>query len=120
MDALEPLASDAYRSDPSAPCHYWHLKLAALNSGWDKLTDEERAFVGVEVNEHARPRDGWRSPIALVIDRLGGQMPRRTYGCSSGWRVWTRRPKSGSSSSVDLVSRSLAPNIRPAGQRPDG
>jgi hypothetical protein len=29
----------------------------------------------VEVSEHARPRDGWRSPIAIVIDRLGGQMP---------------------------------------------
>ena len=75
FDALEPLAPDACRSDPSAPCHYWHLKLDALNGGWAKLTDEERAFVGVEVNEHAGPRDGWRSQIALVIDRLGGQMP---------------------------------------------
>jgi hypothetical protein len=75
LDSIEPLAPDACRSDPSAPSFYCHTKIEALNGGWAKLTDEERQFVGVEVNEHVRPRDGWRSPIALVIDRLGGQMP---------------------------------------------
>ena len=83
---------------------YGHLKAAALNGGYNKLTDEERAFVGVEVNEHARPRDGWRSPIALVIDRLGGGCPPRTCACSSAWRAWTRLPKNGSSSSAKASS----------------
>ena len=56
----------------SAPCFYWHLKLAALNGGWDKLTDEERAFVGVEVSRRHDTSDGWVSPIESLIRQLGG------------------------------------------------
>jgi hypothetical protein len=77
-DSTEPLAPDACRSDPSAPCFYWHTKLQALNGGWGKLTPEERRFVGVEVNEHVRPpaaaASGWRSPLAIAIDKLGASV----------------------------------------------
>jgi hypothetical protein len=49
FDVLEPLAPNACRSDPSAPCFYWHTKVEALNGGRDKLSERERAFIGVEV-----------------------------------------------------------------------
>lgn len=68
---MEPLAPDACRSDRTAPCFYWHLKVAALNGGWDKLTAEDRAFVGVEVSSHRATPNGWRSPIASLIAELG-------------------------------------------------
>ena len=48
FDALEPLAPDACRSDPSAPCFYWHTKIHALNGGRDKLSERELTFVGVD------------------------------------------------------------------------
>jgi len=50
MDCVGALGPDPCRSDPSAPCYYHHLlKMRALNGDYDKLTDEEREFVGVEV-----------------------------------------------------------------------
>ena len=47
FDVLEPPAPDACRSDPYAPCVYWHLKLRALNGGRDKLSERELTFVGI-------------------------------------------------------------------------
>jgi hypothetical protein len=66
MDSIEPLAPDACRSDPSAPCAYWHLKLHALNGGRDKLSGRELAFVGVDTWPLNTP--GWSSPTALYQD----------------------------------------------------
>ena len=66
FDVLEPLAPDACRSDPSAPCFYWHTKLHALNGGRDKLTPEQLTFVGVDVWPVITP--GWRSPVGLYLD----------------------------------------------------
>ena len=66
MDVLEPLAPDACRSDPSAPCHYFHLKLRALNGGRDKLSDRELEFVGVDTWTINTP--GWHSPAGLYLD----------------------------------------------------
>jgi hypothetical protein len=66
FDALEPLAPDACHSDPSAPCFYWHTKLHALNGGRDKLSERERAFVGVDTWPIVTP--GWRSPTGLYLD----------------------------------------------------
>ena len=51
------------------PCFaacYGYPKAVALNGGFKKLTDEERAFVGVGVPTDVG-RDGWRSPIRSVI-----------------------------------------------------
>jgi hypothetical protein len=48
MDSIERLAPDACRSDPSAPCAYWHLKFHALNGGRDKLSQRDLEFVGVD------------------------------------------------------------------------
>jgi hypothetical protein len=61
FEILEPLAPDACRSDPSAPCHYWHLKLRALNGGRDKLSRWELDFVGVDVGPIHTP-GGWQTP----------------------------------------------------------
>jgi hypothetical protein len=66
FDALESLAPDACRSDPSAPCFYWHLKLHALNGGRDKLAQRELTFVGVDTWPIVTP--GWRSPVGLYLD----------------------------------------------------
>ena len=66
LDAIDPLAPDACRSDPSAPCHYFHLKLRALNGDRDELSDRERAFVGVDAWPINTP--GWRSPTGLFLD----------------------------------------------------
>jgi hypothetical protein len=66
FDALEPLAPDACRSDPSAPCFCWHLKLHALNRCRDKLSAEELEFVGVDTWPIVTP--GWRSPVGLYLD----------------------------------------------------
>ena len=64
FDAFEPLAPDACRSDPSAPCHYWHLKLHARNGGRDK-SQRDLTFVGVT----PRSMPGWwRSPVGLYLD----------------------------------------------------
>jgi hypothetical protein len=52
---LEPLAPDACRSDPSAPCYYLHLKRRALNGDRDKLSARELAFVGVGIGATAAP-----------------------------------------------------------------
>jgi hypothetical protein len=57
---------DACRSDPSAPCLYWHLKLHALNGGRDKLSQRNLEFVGVDTWPINTP--GWRSPIGLYLD----------------------------------------------------
>jgi hypothetical protein len=48
MDSIERLAPGACRSDPSAPCAYWHLKFHALNGGRDKLSQRDLEFVGVD------------------------------------------------------------------------
>jgi hypothetical protein len=53
---------------------YVHLKAQALNGGWDKLTAEERAFVGVLARSEKRATDGWVSPITNLIDQLGAQV----------------------------------------------
>ena len=66
LDTIEPLAPDDYRSDPSAPCAYWHLKLHALNGGRDKLSQRDLTFVGVDVWPIVTP--GWRSPTGLYLD----------------------------------------------------
>jgi hypothetical protein len=66
MDSIEPLAPDACRSDPSAPCLYWHTKLHALNGGRDKLSLRDREFVGVDTWPINTP--GWRSPAGLFLD----------------------------------------------------
>jgi hypothetical protein len=58
MDSIEPLAPDACRSDHSASCWYWHLKIEALNGGRDALSPEELAFVGIFP---PRPDDGWHA-----------------------------------------------------------
>jgi hypothetical protein len=59
FDGLEPLAPDACRSDPAAPCYYLHLKRRALNGERDKLSARELAFVGIFP---PRRRDGWCQP----------------------------------------------------------
>ena len=41
---------------------YGYLKAAALNGGRDKLTDEERAFVGVGASRRREGLGGWRQP----------------------------------------------------------
>jgi hypothetical protein len=66
FDALEPLAPDACRSNPSAPCGYWHLKLHALNGGRDKLSERDLTFVGADTWPIVTP--GWRSPVGLYLD----------------------------------------------------
>jgi hypothetical protein len=66
FDVLEPLAPDACRSDPSAPCFYWHTKLHALNGGRDTLSERDLTFVGVDVWPITTP--GWRSPVGLYLD----------------------------------------------------
>jgi hypothetical protein len=66
FDALDPLGPDACRSDPSAPCAYWHLKLHALNGGRDKLSHRDLEFVGVDTSPIVTP--GWRSPTGLYLD----------------------------------------------------
>jgi hypothetical protein len=66
FDALEPLAPDAGRSDPSAPCLYWHTKVHALNGGRDKLSERELTLVGVDTWPIVTP--GWRSPTRLYLD----------------------------------------------------
>jgi hypothetical protein len=67
FDVLEPLAPDACRSDPSAPCClYWHTKLHALNGGRDKLSRESLDLVGVDVWPINTP--GWRSTTGLYLD----------------------------------------------------
>ena len=73
FDALEPLAPDACRSDPSAPCAYWHTKLHALNGGRDKLSERELEFVGVDTWPINTP--GWHQPTALYLDLLMGDLP---------------------------------------------
>jgi hypothetical protein len=62
FDAIEPLAPDACHSDPSAPCHYLHLKRRARNGDAGKLS--ELAFVGIFP---PRPRDGWYQPGEIAI-----------------------------------------------------
>jgi len=66
VSSREPLALDACRSDPSAPCHYWHLKVRALNGGRDTLSRDELTFVGVDTWPITTP--GWRSPAGLYLD----------------------------------------------------
>jgi hypothetical protein len=65
FDVLEPLAPDACRSDPSAPCFYWHTKLHALNGGRDTLSERDLTFVGVDVWPITTL---WRSPVGLYLD----------------------------------------------------
>lgn len=66
FDALDPLAPDACRSDPSAPCYCLHLKRRALNGERDKLSERELTFVGVDTWPIVTR--GWRSPTGLYID----------------------------------------------------
>jgi hypothetical protein len=66
MDSIEPLAPDACRSDPSAPCAYWHTKLHALNGGRDKLSRRDLDFVGVDTWPINTP--GWHAPTGLFLD----------------------------------------------------
>ena len=68
LDALDPLGPDACRSDPSAPCAYWHLKLHALNGGRDKLSERELKCVGVGVSVRTDTSNGWHQPDALFVD----------------------------------------------------
>ena len=65
-DSVEPLAPDACRSDPSAPCFYWHLKIQALNGGRDKLSEPDLTFVGVDTWPIVTA--GWRSPTGLYLN----------------------------------------------------
>jgi hypothetical protein len=51
---------------------YGHLKAAALNGGRDRLSDEERAFVGVGTGPLTTP--GWRSPTGLYLDEFDGEV----------------------------------------------
>src|SRR4029450_9586335 len=62
FDVLEPLAPDACRSDPSAPCRYWHTRPGAR----EKLSDRERQFVGVDTWPINTP--GRASPTGLYLD----------------------------------------------------
>lgn len=57
---------------------YGHLKAAALNGGFGKLTDGEREFVGVLVTSE-KVTNGWVSPIADLIDELGGMSPQDVH-----------------------------------------
>jgi hypothetical protein len=72
LDAIDPLGPDACRSDPSAPCLYWHLKLHALNGGRGKLSQRDLDFVGVGVTPPLR--DGWRSPAGLYVDEFDDEV----------------------------------------------
>jgi hypothetical protein len=63
---------------------YYCLKLAALNGHADRLTAEERAFVGVRPRAtdgrrgtptSVHGRTGWVSPLASLIAELGMKMP---------------------------------------------
>jgi hypothetical protein len=56
----EPLQPDACRSDPSAPCRYYHLLLRALNGERDRLSARELEFVGILPPR--RRGDGWHQP----------------------------------------------------------
>jgi hypothetical protein len=82
FDALEPLAPDACRSDPSAPCYYLHLKRRALNGGRDKLSQREREFVGVDTWPINTP--GWHQPTELYLDLLMGDLPELSAEDSAG------------------------------------
>ena len=73
MDSIEPLAPDACRSDPSAPCWYWHTKLHALNGGRGKMSQRDLEFVGVG----STPRGssgGWRNPAGLYLDEWDAEV----------------------------------------------
>jgi len=91
FDALEPLAPDACRSDPSAPCAYWHTKLHALNGGRDKLSERELEFVGVDTWPINTP--GWHQPTALIPRSPDGRSPGAVGGgvgraaLADGYRV---------------------------------
>lgn len=65
FDTLEPLP-DACLSDPSAPCFYWHLKLAALNGHRDRLSAEQLEFVGV-VSRRRDTSGGWHQPNEIGL-----------------------------------------------------
>jgi hypothetical protein len=79
-DFLEPLAPDACRSDHCAPCYYLHLKRRALNGERDKLTDRERALVGVDTWPINTP--GWHAPTGLYLD-LWSDLPELSAADSS-------------------------------------
>jgi hypothetical protein len=80
MDSLEPLAPDACRFDPSAPCAYWHTKLHALNGGRDKLSRRDLDFVGVDTWPINTP--GWHAPTGLYLD-LWSDLPELSAEDSS-------------------------------------
>jgi hypothetical protein len=67
FDSIEPLAPDACRSDPSAPCLYWHLKLRALNGERDRLPQRDLEFVGVGVSRRRDTWDGWHQPGEIEV-----------------------------------------------------
>jgi hypothetical protein len=71
-DAIEGLAPDACRFDPSAPCAYWHLKLHALNGGRSKMAQHDLEFVGVNTGPLTTP--GWRSPTGLYLDEFDAEV----------------------------------------------
>lgn len=61
---------DPLRPEP-APCHYWHLKLHALNGGRTTLSERDLTFVGVGLSRVGLSRvssDGWRQPDGLYVD----------------------------------------------------
>jgi hypothetical protein len=72
LDILEPLAPDACRHDPSAPCYYLHLKRRALNGERSRFSERELEFVGVNTGPLITP--GWRSPTGLYLDEFDGEV----------------------------------------------
>jgi hypothetical protein len=62
---IDVLGPDRCRSDPCAPCTYWHLKKAALNGGRDRLSREQLEFVGVGGWAPGPTPGGWHQPDTL-------------------------------------------------------
>ena len=50
----------------SAPCKYWH-QAPRPEGGRDKLSDGERAFVGVGCTSRTRRRNGWHQPSEIAL-----------------------------------------------------
>ena len=69
------LGPDACQMDRSAPCFYWHTKVAALNGGKDGLSDEDLEFVGVAPCRKRSNR--WHEPKTPPLDEASDPGGRR-------------------------------------------
>jgi hypothetical protein len=66
----------------AAPCIYWHTKVAALNGGRDKLTDEELEFVGVGNVPATRDTSGGWIQAGNMAGVIRDRCLRRSRRCS--------------------------------------